>query len=145
MAKKLKIFTDGGSRGNPGIAGLGVYVEDESGQELYREAKFLGNKTNNEAEYLGFLVALEYLIRFNEQNPGEIESVDFFLDSKLVVEQINKNWKIKKDHLRQIAENAWQKMSLLPFPIRLSHVLRDKNKIADQLANDAMDGATSQA
>jgi len=139
MAIKIKVYTDGGSRGNPGVAGAGVYIEDECGQEIYREAKFLGNKTNNEAEYLGLLAATEFLLRYEIKNPGQIESAEFFLDSKLVVEQINRHWKIKKDELRQIAASIWKNLSTLPYPQRFSHVLRHLNKKADQLANDAMD------
>jgi ribonuclease HI len=77
MDKKIKIFTDGGSRGNPGLAGAGVYMEDNSGQEFYQEARFLGTKTNNEAEYLAFLMALDYLLRYEIKNPGLIKSAEF--------------------------------------------------------------------
>ena len=60
MKKNIKVFTDGGSRGNPGLAGAGVYMEDANGQEFYRESHFLGTKTNNEAEYLAFLLIQHY-------------------------------------------------------------------------------------
>jgi ribonuclease HI len=141
MLQKIKVYTDGGSRGNPGLAGAGVYMEDQSGQEFYRELKFLGTKTNNEAEYLAFLMAIDYLMRFELKNPGLIKSVEFFLDSKLVVEQINRRWKIKKAELRQLADSSWKNLSALPYPISVNHLLREKNTIADQLANEAMDQA----
>jgi ribonuclease HI len=141
MIKSIKVYTDGGSRSNPGIAGAGVYMEDETGKEFYREAKFLGVKTNNEAEYLAFLMAIEYLMRYELKNPGQIKNVNFFLDSKLVVEQINRRWKIKKAELKQLAETAWKNLSELPYSIEIKHLLREKNKIADELANEAMDRA----
>lgn len=143
MAKNIRIYTDGGSRGNPGIAGAGIYIEDEAAKEVYREAKFLGNKTNNEAEYLAFLTALEFLLAYEISHPGEIEQAEFFSDSKLVVEQVNRNWKINKAELRALAETAWKNISVLPYQIRIQHVLRHKNSVADQLANDAMDQASA--
>ena len=78
MGKQIKAYTDGGSRGNPGIAGAGVYMEDELGQEFYREAKYLGTKTNNEAEYSAFLMAIDHLLRYEIKNPQKIDKVEFF-------------------------------------------------------------------
>jgi len=139
MQEKIKVYTDGGSRGNPGIAGIGIYVESADGQPIAEFYKFLGNKTNNESEYLGFIEALKYLESL-EEKPKEVE---FFLDSKLVVEQINKNWKIKEARLRALAEEAWKILSTLPFSRKISHVVRAKNAEADRLANVAMDTGTS--
>lgn len=133
---ELKIYTDGGSRGNPGIAGGGVVVENQE-KVVFEKSVFFGQKTNNEAEYLAFLTALEWLVDFSVSN--QIVKVDFFLDSKLVVEQINKNWKIKEDRLRKLANEAWTKLATLPYPIKITHVLRNKNTVADALANQAMD------
>ncbi len=141
MTKSITVYTDGGSRSNPGIAGGGVYMEDENGHEFYREAKFLGVKTNNEAEYLALLMAVEYLMRYELTNPGQIKSVKFFLDSKLVVEQINRRWKIKKAELKQLAETVWKNLSALPYSVEIQHLLRERNEIADELANQAMDRA----
>lgn len=141
MGKQIKVYTDGGSRGNPGIAGAGVYMEDELGQEFYREAKYLGTQTNNEAEYLAFLMAIDHLLRYEIKNPDKIDKVEFFLDSKLVVEQINKRWKIKKAELKQLAESSWKNLSTLPYPVFIKHLVREKNQLADQLANEAMDRA----
>ena len=78
MGKQIKVYTDGGSRGNPGIAGAGVYMEDELGREFYREAKYLGTKTNNEAEYSAFLMAIDHLLRYEIKNPQKIDKVEFF-------------------------------------------------------------------
>ncbi|HPR13766.1 MAG TPA: reverse transcriptase-like protein, partial [Candidatus Woesebacteria bacterium] len=85
--------------------------------------------------------AVEYLMHYELKNPGQIQSVNFFLDSKLVVEQLNRRWKIKKTELKQLAEAIWKNLSALPYSIEIKHVLREKNKLADELANQAMDRA----
>ena len=139
MQEKIIIFTDGGSRGNPGIAGAGVYVIDEKGQEIHREYKYLGLKTNNEAEYLALNLALLYL----KKNLKTASALVFKLDSKLVVEQMNKNWKIKEARLQILAQENWQILSTLPYSTcEIKYIPREENKMADMLANQAMDVAT---
>ena len=136
MQEKIIVFTDGGSRGNPGPAGIGVYITDEFGQEIYREHKFLGLKTNNESEYLALNLALSYL----KNKLKKPTALVFKLDSKLVVEQMNKNWKIKEARLHTLAEENWKILSLLPCSTcEIKHIPRAENKIADMLANQAMD------
>lgn len=136
MREKIVVFTDGGSRGNPGPAGAGVYIVDEKNNEIYRECKFLGLKTNNEAEYLAMNLALKYLAK----NSDSLTQITFKLDSKLVVEQMNKNWQIKEDRLRILAEENWKILELLPHSSCLiKHIPRSENKMADLLANQAMD------
>lgn len=137
--KLLKIFTDGGARGNPGLAGIGVHVVDDNEFTIYDHHEYLGEETNNTAEYKGLLSALSWLEEFSKEN--EIERVEFFMDSNLVVEQINKNWKIKQDHLAVLAFQIWEKLNKIALPYKLSHVRREKNKVADLLANQAMDSA----
>ena len=138
MREKITVFTDGGSRGNPGISGAGVFIVDEAGQEIYREYKYLGLKTNNEAEYLALNLALAYL-KNKLQKPVHIT---FKLDSKLVVEQMNKKWQIKEARLLALAEENWRILSLIPdASYEFVHVLREQNKTADFLANQAMDSA----
>lgn len=138
MQEKIIIFTDGGSRGNPGIAGAGVYVIDEKGQEIHREYKYLGLKTNNEAEYLALNLALLYL----KKNLKTASALVFKLDSKLVVEQMNKNWKIKEARLQILAQENWQILSTLPCSTcEIKYIPREENKMADMLANQAMDVA----
>lgn len=138
MQEKITIFTDGGSRGNPGISGAGVYMIDENNQEIYREYKYLGLKTNNEAEYLALNLALIYL----KNKLKKPTALLFKLDSKLVVEQMNKNWKIKEVRLQTLAEENWKILSSLPHSIcEIKYVPREENKMADMLANQAMDSA----
>lgn len=138
MREKLIVFTDGGSRGNPGISGAGIYITDESGQEIYKDCKYLGLKTNNEAEYLALNLALNYLKNHLKTSTHVI----FKLDSKLVVEQMNKNWQIKEARLRDLAEENWKVLSeISEITYEFIHVLREQNKTADLLANQAMDSA----
>ncbi len=140
MQEKIIVFTDGGSRGNPGLAGVGVFICDENNQEIYREYKFLGVKTNNEAEYLALNLALNYL-KTNIKNPTH---VIFKLDSKLVVEQMNKKWKIKESHLQVLAQENWKILATIPqLSYEIKHIPREENSIADFLANQAMDSGTT--
>lgn len=139
MREKMIVFTDGGSRGNPGIAGAGIYITDATGQEIHREHHFLGLKTNNEAEYLALNLALKYL----QKNLRESSILIFKLDSKLVVEQMNKNWKIKEARLQSLAAENWQILSSLPCSSHeFKHIPREENKMADMLANQAMDSGS---
>ena len=136
MQEKIFVFTDGGSRGNPGKAGAGVFITDFSGTEIYREYKFLGLRTNNEAEYLALNLALNYL-KDNLKNRAQVV---FKLDSKLVVEQMNRRWKIKEERLRAFAEENWKLLSLIPCSsFEIKYIPREENKMADLLANQAMD------
>lgn len=135
----FNIFTDGASRGNPGQAGAGIYISCSQGKSLKREieiSQYLGVKTNNEAEYLGALIALNWL---KKQELSNEDTVLFYLDSQLVVKQLKKEWKIKNQNLKKIAEKCEQITSQIPCKISFNHVLRDKNSRADSLANLAID------
>jgi ribonuclease HI len=135
-SSNLTIFTDGGSRGNPGQAGIGISVLDDQDQEIHSWGDAIGIATNNEAEYKAFLVSLEWL---QQQKKVEPESVSWKLDSKLVVEQLNKNWKVKEPRMRALAEQAWEMLGTLPCSYKITHVRREHNKRADQLVNQALD------
>lgn len=145
MAKysQLKIFTDGGSRGNPGISGIGLHVVDAQDQTVYDYCAFLGENTNNVAEYQGLIQAISWLKKFAQDN--EVKEVSFLLDSQLVVEQVKKNWKINQEHLRDLAKKVWQLLAELSVPYSFQHVRREKNSVADMLANQAMDLGQSQS
>jgi ribonuclease HI len=136
---KLFIFTDGGSRGNPGNAAIGGVVFDDNKSVLYEFSKFIGTATNNEAEYSALLEILEWLVDGTNKFASDIDEVIIHLDSKLIVEQINKNWKIKEPRLREFALKCWIIIEKLPFSVRLTHVAREKNKEADLLVNQALD------
>jgi len=142
MLQTLTIYTDGGSRGNPGNAGVGVVVYNQAGDVVYEASQFLGIKTNNEAEYQGFLISLEWLLPYSSDH--QLDKVIWKLDSKLVVEQLNKNWKIKEPRMRKLAEEIWHKMTPLSCEYTIVHIPRSENAEADALANQAMDaGALS--
>lgn len=134
---KLTIFTDGGSRGNPGLAAIGVFVSNEQQQAVFQQASFIGRATNNEAEYKALLASLEWLSGYLKSNV--VASVEWVLDSKLVVQQLNRNWKIKEPRLRSLAEQAWQLLDSLECEYALTHVGRERNRRADELVNKALD------
>jgi len=133
--KKVVVFTDGGSRGNPGPAGAGWAIFDESGSELKRNSKFLGKQTNNWAEYEAVYLALKKAKALGLSG----EKIEMRLDSNLVVEQLSGNWQVKEKTLwpqymkiKNILVKDFKDISFV-------HIPREKNKEADALANEAMD------
>lgn len=123
---------DGGARGNPGPAGYGAVLQDESGQVLAELSEFLGVRTNNYAEYSGLLGCLQWALDHGRQRLRVIS------DSELMVKQIQGKYKVNSPDLRPLWEEARRRIALLDR-FEISHALRHKNKAADQLANDAMD------
>lgn len=138
---QIIIHTDGASRGNPGLAGAGAVVNGLNNKYLL--SLFLGKKTNNEAEYLALLSALRLMVSLmddeSENRLLKASSIHFKLDSKLVVEQLNKNWKIKNHRMRALAQDCWKIIAELDAPVYFDHVGRELNKKADWLANEAID------
>lgn len=135
-----RIFTDGGSRGNPGHAALGVVIETTAGVPLYQVGEYVGVTTNNEAEYQAFLRASTWLAQHQaELEQQGIKQLQFFLDSKLVVEQLNRNWKIKEPRMATWAAQCWKQLQLLKTPFTISHIPREQNSAADALVNQALD------
>lgn len=133
------IFTDGGSRGNPGIAGCGVVILDTKSKVLSEQSRGLGLATNNEAEYQGVILALEWVVA---QQWQKLDQITFKLDSMLVVEQLSQKWRIKEPRLAILAGKIWQQLKTLPCSIKFCHIPRAQNSRADQLANEAMDRGT---
>jgi probable phosphoglycerate mutase len=125
-------YCDGGSRGNPGPAGFGVYIQGENGAVLAELSEFLGTKTNNFAEYSGLLAALDFAVT---QGHGKLRVIS---DSELMVKQIQGKYRVNSPELRPLYEEAKRRIAKLEkFDLR--HVLREKNRHADRLANLAMD------
>jgi ribonuclease HI len=124
---------DGGSRGNPGISGSGAVIYNSSGLELHSVSKLLnGSHTNNQAEYNALIIGLE-LAKEHGYRKLEIQG-----DSNLVVNQVNGVFKCKSDNLKDLCQLA--KLLIREFEeVTISHIYRDKNKRADELANFAMD------
>lgn len=130
---KLKIYTDWWARGNPGSAGIGVYITDESGNPIEKRYKSLGIKTNNQAEYLG---ALNWIQRAIELEATEIE---LNMDSELVIKQLKWEFKVKNPELKEIWLQIWQLLNEWWWKITFNHIRRELNKEADRLSNIAMD------
>ncbi len=135
MEKNIVMYTDGGSRGNPGPAAVGVYIET-------LEKKFgecIGTKTNNEAEYMALILGLKKI----KQELGNVKtkhsSVVCYLDSELVVKQLNHEYRLKEKHIQEFFIEIWNLM--LDFAkVEFVHIPREKNKIADAMVNEALDG-----
>ncbi|MFA6602653.1 MAG: ribonuclease HI family protein [Candidatus Shapirobacteria bacterium] len=136
---ELYVYTDGGARGNPGPAGFGVVVKDESEKVIYAHPKFLGITTNNQAEYEGLLHALSW-VKSHLPPPS---AVHFFSDSELMVRQLTGLYKVKSPLLLPLYTQARTIINDFSFPVYFHHVLRHLNKQADMLANQAMDSYVS--
>jgi broad specificity phosphatase PhoE/ribonuclease HI len=138
MTRRLVVEADGGARGNPGPAGYGAVVRDADTDELlFQEGRALGTQTNNVAEYRGLIAGLRAAAGIDPT-----ADVDVRLDSKLLVEQMNGNWKVKNEALRKLASEAAQLVRGLGS-VQFTWVPREKNKAADALANQAMDDAAT--
>lgn len=127
----LDIYCDGASRSNPGEASVGVSITKQN-SEIATISRKIGIATNNVAEYLALIDGLKYC---NNNNVG---AANFYLDSKLVVEQISGNFKVKSMHLKELYLEAIKLISKIE-DFSISHVYRENNKRADQLANQALD------
>jgi len=130
--KKGFLFGDGGSRGNPGVAGCGGVIYDENKKILKTFKKFLGHQTNNFSEYTSLILGLK------EAEILNITHLKVFMDSKLAIEQMNGNWKVKHPQIKIL----WQEAKTLSEnfkEISFTHVRREKNTLADKMANEAMD------
>lgn len=130
------IHTDGGSRGNPGPSAIGVCVLHNN-TVIHEVAKYIGEATNNEAEYTALLSALTWLIEHQES----VTSVVFKLDSKLVVEQVQKRWKIKEPRLMEYAKECWRLLDMITCVYNITYIPRSENSAADALVNKALDEA----
>lgn len=128
----ITAYTDGGARGNPGPSGYGVLIADQHGQTLAELSQYLGNQTNNYAEYSALLAALEWAVQ-NGHRALQVVS-----DSELMVKQIRGEYKVNNLQLQELHAKAKRLISQLDW-FNIQHVLRGKNKEADRLANEAMD------
>jgi ribonuclease HI len=123
---------DGGARGNPGPAGYGVVIQHASGQPVAELSAFLGHQTNNYAEYMGLLAALQYALEHGAR------ALEVISDSELLVKQINGQYRVRHPVLLDLYQQAKARTAKLDW-FHIHHVLRAKNKQADALANRAMD------
>ena len=132
VAMKLKLFSDGGARGNPGPAAAGAILKNSTGETVAQISQFLGDATNNQAEYFAALLGVQKAV---ELGATEIE---ILLDSKLVVEQVAGRWKIKDLELKKIAEKIHAVLGKFKN-WEISHIPREKNQEADALVNQVLD------
>lgn len=128
----LVSYTDGGARGNPGPAGIGVVLQNKDGATVGEWSEFLGIATNNQAEYKALLLALKQAVAL-----GAIE-LECRLDSELVVKQLKGEYKVKHPDLKPLFEQAKSLISQIKN-VSFKHIPRELNKQADRLANQAMD------
>ncbi len=133
------MHTDGGSRGNPGPGAAGVCILNDAGEVVHEISEYLGVTTNNEAEYQALLLSLRWI----SEQPDQLEGVIWKLDSKLVVEQVQKRWKIKEPRLQVFAQSCWEIITTLPFPFQITYIPREENRCADALVNQALDLQTA--
>ena len=141
MSRRLTVEADGGSRGNPGVAGYGALVRDtDTGALLAERAEPLGTASNNVAEYRGLIAGLEAAAAVDPAAEVLVR-----MDSKLVVEQMSGRWKIKHADMRRLALEARELAGVFGRAggsVRYEWVPRADNKAADALSNAAMDGRT---
>jgi probable phosphoglycerate mutase len=139
VPRRLIVEADGGSRGNPGVAGFGALVRDAAtGAVLLERAEPLGLASNNVAEYAGLLAGLEGALRLDPAPDVEVR-----MDSKLVVEQMSGRWKIKHEDMKRLAgecQNVVRRILAGGGRVRYTWIPREQNKAADALSNHAMDG-----
>ncbi len=135
---KLIIQADGGSRGNPGPAAYGCLVKDaQTNEVLFKEGKTLGITTNNVAEYSGLVAGL---VAAHEIDPKA--QIEVRMDSKLVVEQMSGNWKIKHENMKGLVEKA--RNAFAQSQVKYVWVPREDNLEADTLLNIALDAELNQ-
>ncbi|MEI8097042.1 MAG: ribonuclease HI family protein [Candidatus Moraniibacteriota bacterium] len=132
--EKVVMYSDGGSRGNPGPSALGVYIETLD--KKYGE--FLGTKTNNEAEYAAILFGLKKIKSLVGKAQAKQTNVECRMDSELACKQLNHEYKIENEKLQPLFLEIWNVM--LDFGgVKFIHVRRELNTVADACANEAMD------
>lgn len=132
---RVKVFTDGASRGNPGTAAVGIVINDENDKEIRTLGKYIGECTNNVAEYTALIESVKLLKELNEP----FDEIDFFCDSELIVKQIRGEYKIKNKDLINLSLEFWKEIKSLNKKFSIRHIPREENKTADLLANKALD------
>ena len=134
MTKKLVIYTDGGARGNPGSAAIGIVIYGPGERPVKQIGKYIGPATNNQAEYKALIEGLAEAINL------EASEAVCFLDSELVVRQLTGKYKVKEPELKNLIIEVLR-LSNKFLKIEFNHVPREKNKLADRLVNEALDKA----
>ncbi len=128
---KVIVFCDGGSRGNPGPAALGVVIKTTKGEIIEEMGEYLGEQTNNYAEYSAVITAL------NKLREMKVDSADFYLDSELAVRQLNGIYKVKNEGLKVLHSKVLEAIG--EMNITFTHVYREYNTEADAMVNQVLD------
>lgn len=137
--EKIVMYTDGGSRNNPGPAAIGVWIETLKKQFGH----YIGEKTNNEAEYEAIIYGLKKIKQLIGNDKARTTEVECFLDSEFVTKQMNHEYKVKEKDLQGLFLQVWNLM--LDFgKVTFRHIPREKNKTADKLVNEALDNKEKQ-
>ena len=136
--QKIIIYTDGGSRGNPGEAAIGFVIADEKGNAIKKHGERLGVKTNNEAEYAAVIAALKKAKALFGKEKTKTLSVEVRMDSELVVRQLTGKYKIQEERLFPLFITMWNLQQDFAS-ISFTHIPREQNKEADRLVNEALD------
>lgn len=137
--EKIVIYTDGGSRGNPGPAGTGVVIADANGKIIKEYSNFIGIKTNNEAEYEAIIFGLQKIKALLGKEKIKNTEIEIKTDSQLVARQLLGKYKIEEERLFPLFIKIWN-LKINFGHIKFTEIPREKNKKADKLANEAMDG-----
>ena len=138
---KLKVFTDGASRGNPGEAGIGIIIYDDKNNVIKKWNEYIGKTTNNQAEYLALLKSIELLHEIKKTI--SIDFIEFHADSELMIKQIKLEYKVKDEGLKTLFKKVQNQINSLKIPCVFKHIERKLNKEADKLANQGIDNKHS--
>lgn len=136
---KIKIFTDGAARGNPGPSAIGVVISANGAKKTYRE--FIGYATNNEAEYKALIFSLQKVKLVHGKSKSKNLNLECYLDSELIVKQLNRKYKVLEENIQKLFLLLWN-LSIDFKKVKYFHIPRSKNTEADRLANLALDEAT---
>lgn len=135
---KLKIFTDGASRGNPGTSGIGIIIYDENDITVDSYREYIGESTNNQAEYSALLKSVEIITKIIQDNPS-YNLLEFYSDSELMVKQVKGMYKLKNPALKVLNTEFQKRINKTGLKYTINHIQREYNKAADKLANEAID------
>lgn len=138
MEQQLLVFTDGGAIGNPGPAAVAFVVKDNQGKVLAEKGKYLGRTTNNVAEYTAVIEALKWIKNNLNKSVNAFKVINFFLDSRLVVNQLNGLFKVKEKKLRELVVEVRKEEQGVGGNVFYQYVPRQKNQRADFLVHQFM-------
>ncbi|MBS1518585.1 MAG: ribonuclease HI family protein [Bacteroidetes bacterium] len=134
MKGYVNVFTDGASRGNPGESAIGIVISDEKNELILDFKKYIGKGTNNSAEYRALIES----VRILKDIDLEFEHINFYCDSELIVKQVRGEYKIKNPDMIKLSGEFFSELNKLKKKYIITHIPREKNRLADKLANEAL-------